>query len=317
MESLLEAALLYRDWGYSVIPVLADKRPLVHWKMFQTERMSEQTIFQSFTNPDVRGIAIVCGEISGQFEALDFDDKNDPTRSIYHRFQTDLISQDPALAGKLAAATTKNKGHHLYYRCPQIGSSTVLAQRPSSLEELGENPNWRVRVLIETLGNGGIVIVPPSAGYHFIQHGLQQVTTIQPAERTLLHRLAGSYNLYRKPVFLPTAFPLANRSSDQPLTDYDQRGDVISLLQQHDWYMVYSTPERTFFRRPGKTDHYTSGNFHHQFRRFWVWSTSSDFEARYPYTPSAVYAFLRCNKIFTRAAKELVDLGYGKPNKRA
>jgi hypothetical protein len=317
MESLLEAALLYKGWGYSVIPVLENKRPPLHWKRYQTERMSDRSIFQSFTRPEVRGIAIVCGEVSGSFEALDFDDKNDPTRTIYDRFQVDLVNRDPALAAKLVADTTKNKGHHLYYRCPEIASSTVLAQRPSTFEELTENPSWRVRVLIETLGNGGIVIVPPSAGYHFIQQGLQQVVNIQPADRTLLHQLARSYNLYHAPVYLPITFPVTEASSDQPLTDYNGRGDVISLLQHHDWYMVYSTPERTYFRRPGKTEHYTSAHFHHQLRRFWVWSTSTQFTAQKPYTPSAVYAFLRCNQNFRQAAKELISLGYGKAYERA
>ncbi len=317
MESLLEAALLYKDWGYSVIPVGENKRPPLQWKKFQKERMNERAIFRYFNSPFVQGVGIVCGDISGQFEALDFDDKNDPARSIYDRFQTDLLKKDPLLASKLVPAITKNNGHHLYYKCSQIGSSTALAQRPSTLDELKVNPSWRIRVLIETIGNGGMVIVPPSMGYHFVHHGLKDVPTIQPADRTLLDQLARSYNLYKAPVFLPHTFPLTPASSDQPLTDYNERGDVISLLQHCNWYMVYSTPERTYFRRPGKTEHYTSAHFHHQLRRFWVWSTSTQFTAQTPYTPSAVYAFLRCNQNFRQAAKELISLGYGKAYKRA
>ncbi|GGA92626.1 hypothetical protein GCM10011511_15010 [Puia dinghuensis] len=216
----------------------------------------------------------------------------------------------------MATALTKNKGHHLYYRCPEIDSSKVLAQRPSTPFELADNPNWRVRVLIETLGNAGIVIVPPSQGYQFIQSGLREVLTILPAERALLHKLAKGFNLYKAPVYLPASFPRLPSTSDQPLTDFNQRGDVISLLQNHEWHMVYSTPERTYFRRPGKTDHYTSGNFHHQLRSFWVWSTSTDFRARWPHNPSAVYAFLRCKGDFKQAARELIGLGYGKSYKR-
>lgn len=81
--------------------------------------------------------------------------------------------------------------------------------------------------------------------------------------------------------------------------------------------MVYSTPERTYFRRPGKTDHYTSANFHHELRSFWVWSTSTNFVARVPHNPSAVYAFLRCKGDFSQAARELLDQGYGKRQIRA
>jgi hypothetical protein len=317
MESLLEAAFTYKAWGYSVIPVLENKKPPIHWKRYQSEIMSDRVIFQSFTSPLVRGLAIVCGDISGHFEALDFDDKNDPTRSIFNRFHAKLIEQHPALAQQLTSVLTKNKGHHLYFRCPEIGSSTVLAQRPSSLLELSENPNWRVRILIETLGNGGIVIVPPSQGYHFIHSDLRNVLTIQPAERTLMHILARNFNLYKAPVYLPTSFRRLPCMDDQPLTDFNRRGDVISLLQNHEWHMVYSTPERTYFRRPGKTEHYTSGNFHHQLRSFWVWSTSTNFVARKPHNPSAVYAFLRCKGNFSQAARELLTLGYGKPYKRA
>src|SRR5258708_37866020 len=123
--------------------------------------MNERAIFLYLNSPFVKGGGFVCGDIRGKFEALDFDDKNAPARSIYDRFQTDLLKKDPLLASKLVPAITKNNGHHLYYKCSQIGSSTALAQRPSTLDELKVNPSWRIRVLIETIGNGGMVIVPP------------------------------------------------------------------------------------------------------------------------------------------------------------
>jgi hypothetical protein len=53
----------------------------------------------------------------------------------------------------------------LYYRCDVIEGNQKLAQRPATAEEVKENPNEKVLVLIETRGEGGYVVAPPTDGY--------------------------------------------------------------------------------------------------------------------------------------------------------
>jgi len=59
----LELALEYLARGWSVIPCGKNKRPLISWKKYQTERATEQEIREWFTNPDAQ-IGIVTGAIS-------------------------------------------------------------------------------------------------------------------------------------------------------------------------------------------------------------------------------------------------------------
>ncbi|MCZ7635710.1 MAG: hypothetical protein M5U12_06510 [Verrucomicrobia bacterium] len=45
--------------------------------------------------------------------------------------------------------------------------------------------------------------------------------------------------------------------------------------------------------------------------RFWVFTTSTAFEAQHVYRPWHVFAVLECGGDFTAAARRLVELGYG------
>ena len=70
---MLKAALQYRKWGYSVIPIKPPimikgkdegKKPWLEWKIYQSELPDEETIKAWFDkNPDSR-IALVTGKIN-------------------------------------------------------------------------------------------------------------------------------------------------------------------------------------------------------------------------------------------------------------
>ncbi len=64
-NELLLAALFYLKSGFSVIPVGKDKKPLILWKGFQTRRPTEKEMKTWFQLPNVHGIGIVTGAISG------------------------------------------------------------------------------------------------------------------------------------------------------------------------------------------------------------------------------------------------------------
>jgi hypothetical protein len=164
---------------------------------------------------------------------------------------------------------------------------------------------------METRANGGYVLVAPSPGYRFFQGDLGSVSFIQPVEREVLFAVARSFNSYsdlqygRKP-------RIGNGPRvGSPMDDYDRRGNVVELLKKHGWSVVRETSVKTEFRRPGQSDHETSGDFHHVLNLFGVFTTSTVFKPETGYSPSAVYAFLECNGDFSMAAKKLIDDGYG------
>lgn len=315
MDNLLQAALCYKKLGFSVIGVRRNKKSYHYWKKYQRLLMPDDVISETFTQPSVEGIAIVCGEISGNLEVIDTDSKYDLTNNLFERFIDKIYIASPVLFHCLTIAVTRNKGYHFFYRCPEIGRTTTLARRQATEQEKINSPGDKIKVLIETRAKKSYAIVFPTQGYKFVQNDLSNIPLIEPAERRLLLNIAKSFNLYHNNIENTISFKPVKCFYDplSPFDDYDQHGDVIELLQRHGWIKVHTTPEKIYFRRPGNTDHDTSGDYSHVLGRFAVFSTSTEFTARKAYKPYAVYTILECNGDFRLAAKKLLKQGYGIP----
>ncbi len=317
MNDLIKAALEYRGLGYSVVPVRYDKRSVREWKQYQQDLMSEQEIIRAFGNISTKGIAIVCGDISGHLEVIDTDSKNDLSNSLFDRFSEIVDQQLPGfIHTKTVLAATRNNGYHILYRCPEIGRNTILARRPATEVERLLTPEEKVKILMETRANGGYVLVAPSPGYRFFQGDLRNVSFIQPVEREALFAVARSFNSYSDLQYERKLRKGSGSRAGSPLDDYDRRGNVVELLKKHGWIVVRESTVRTEFRRPGQTDHDTSGDFHHGLNLFGVFTTSTMFKPETGYSPSAVYALLECNGDFSLAAKRLIEDGYGTAYRR-
>lgn len=141
-NNILNAALTYRAAGLSIIPVGQDKKPLCAWKPFQEKPASEKLIQEWLNGRGQLGLGIVCGQVSGGLLVLDFDHDACTT---YHHWK-EAVGH---LAEKLPAVRT-GKGVHVYMRTADPGGNRHLAVNTAS------------RVLIETRGEGGYVIAPPS-----------------------------------------------------------------------------------------------------------------------------------------------------------
>lgn len=91
-----------------------------------------------------------------------------------------------------------------------------------------------------------------------------------------------------------------------PGDDYDQRGDLPTLLTSHGWKKdgVHG------WIRPDKTSG-ISATFDKIPGRFYVFSSSTEFEANHTYRPWHVYAILECGGDFSAAAKKLGEAGFG------
>lgn len=108
---IFEEALRLQKMGLSVIPTLSNKKPLRHWRDFQTNAADEQQICDWFDKRDDLGVAIVLGPVSGHLVARDFD-----VEAAYLKWKEDF----PHLAATLPTVRT-NKGFHVYARildCP-------------------------------------------------------------------------------------------------------------------------------------------------------------------------------------------------------
>ncbi len=316
MNPLVKAALLYKSFGFSIIPVNLNKKSLINWRRYQYEFIDDEFLVKLFSRSDADGIAVICGEISGNLEVLDVDSKYDLSSHLFDDFYTAINKLNGHFASSLCIGATRNNGYHFYYQCTEVENYQVLARRATTNAEKSICYYDKLRVLIETRARGQYAIVPPTIGYHFIQHDLEHLPVLEPAQRLKLLDIARSFNLYERSKSMIVRPSIHYHDINSPLNDYDARGDVIGLLQYHGWKLVRYDGIRTYFQRPGLTDHETSGDFHHGYNLFGVFTTSTDFIPGEVYRPSAVYAFLECNKDFSLAAKRLLLEGYGIPYKK-
>jgi hypothetical protein len=313
MNNLLQAAQQYRSMGLSITVVNDHKKSLYTWRKYQHRLITQNEILTAFNHSAAAGIAIICGKISGNLEVIDLDQKNDLQHGLFEHFITAVNNYNPTLLTQLVIASTKNAGYHFFYRCSKTGNHSVLAQRPCTAEELAANPKHKVKVLIEKMGDGSYIIVPPTPGYQFIQHDLNNIPLIQPFQRQILLDIGKSFNQYYEPKLIEKTASIFYTGEESPFNDYNNRGDIVQLLERHGWTVTRKTTIKTYFRRPGNTDHETSGDYNHQLGLFGVFSTSTEFKLRTGYRPYAVYAILECGGNFKLAAKRLLAEGYGTP----
>src|SRR5262249_52022960 len=128
-----------------VIPIRGDgsKQPaLKTWTPYQSRRATVAELDEWFDGREDRGVAILGGN---GLEILDFDQED-----LFAQFATLVEEQAPGLLARLPQVRTPRPGMHVYYFCESAGRSQKLAR-----DENGDT-------LIETRGEGGYVVAPPS-----------------------------------------------------------------------------------------------------------------------------------------------------------
>lgn len=309
-NQLLIAAYEYINNGICVIPTNENKIPCItSWKKYQDNIITIEEAEVGFELPYAKTISVVCGKSSKNLEVIDIDTKYDITGKLFENYIQDITDNDSELAKSLLIIQTKSGGYHIYYHCDVIQGNQKLAQRPSTDDEVKLNPGDRIKVLIETRGQGGYVVAPPSKGYTKVKG--EQIPTITPEQRDILLELARSYNEVIEPP--KREYVAANPQKEfftTPWDDYNSRGDIIGLLMRHGWSKVKETAARDYFRRPGKSKG-ISADYNHKLRLFKSFTTSSEFEVGHAYTHYGVFKMLECRGDSREAAKKLLDLGYG------
>lgn len=318
---------LHQIEGLQFMPVKANKLPIVKgWQQSQVKHDLSKC----------EAVGLVCGSLSGNLEVVDVDVKYDLTGKLFDNYKRLIHEIDPNLLKKLVIQKTRGGGYHVIYRCSVIGGNQKLANRPTTKEEkdktyeetykaelkkstddvkarqIAEKASNadKVRVLLETRGEGGYVMCYPTAGYELIFGDYYGINEITPEEREVLHGVARQFNSVLEAITAPKIFT-TKRDGLTPFDDYNERGDVIGLLQEHGWKVVGRKGAKTVFLRPGQTTSQSSGNFDEDKKWFSVFTTSTEFKPETAYLPYAVFAVLECGGDFKLAAKKLLDMGYG------
>jgi hypothetical protein len=130
-NNILNAALRYRMFGFSIIPVGRDKKPLIEWKRYQTERATAEQIEEWWEQHPDANVGIVTGK---EFGIVVVDVENGGR----------IDDLPPTVISK-----TGGGGFHYYYKHP--GNIVKNGVR------IGNKDDKR-----DIRGDGGFVVAPPS-----------------------------------------------------------------------------------------------------------------------------------------------------------
>lgn len=127
----LEQALFLAELGLSVIPIGSDKKPLIGWKLYQTQKASEEQLREWFSNPNTN-VGIVTGKISN-LVVVDIDPRHNGSDEDFKNIKT-------------VKSTTGGGGWHYYFQY-----------------EGGILNSANIKPGIDVRGQGGYVVAPPSS----------------------------------------------------------------------------------------------------------------------------------------------------------
>jgi Bifunctional DNA primase/polymerase, N-terminal len=340
-RQLYAAAKRYVDAGISVIPMRADgtkapwwqllpRRPngKATWKPYQTRLPTLAELVEWFGSGEFpRGIAVVCGAVSGGWETIDFDD----IELVLPWWKT-VQHTDVKLLSRLVYVLSPRPGLHVHYRCQEIEGPRVLARGYRIDTHTQKN---KLKALIETRGEGNYIVVPPSPGqchetgepYELIRDGgvrdLTEVQTITAEERELLIETAKQFNEHVPPARArrpakPTT-PTKYSASGLPGDDFNARGSWADILEPHGWCLTGVLDDGTeHWRRPHKGGGVSATVNYEGSDLLYVFSTNAEpFEEGRGYTKFTAYALLNHGGDFRAASRVLRGMGYGKPVARS
>lgn len=318
---LVKAGRIWYDAGCSIVPAAADgtKRPYDAWKQYQHTRPSWPVVEAWLKSGQYDGFGIVCGKVSGGLEMFEIEGR---ATELYDPLGVAMIEAGYAdLWQRLCVGyreQTPSGGFHWLYRVEQPRGNMKLARRPATAQELEANPAERIKVLIETRGEGGFTIVAPSGGrthpagteWERVEGTPAQIPVITADERDALHAVAATFD--RMPVQEQREHTGKSRAPGDPLRpgdDFNLRGDWQQILT--DWTYCFSFGIGHAWRRPGKEEGISATTGRNDGDNLYVFSSSTPFETEKPYSKFGAYTLLHHEGDWSAAARDLASQGFG------
>ncbi|MFJ8027424.1 bifunctional DNA primase/polymerase [Streptomyces sp. NPDC096311] len=331
------------DAGLCVLPVKADgsKAPDVRsWTPYKVNRSTPEEHDDWFGDGRRTGIGVVTGAVSGNIELIEFEGL-----AVREGVLDEVaeLAANSGLGDLWEAVTTgwadRSPSGGVHYKVivkgrPAAGN-TKLARRlaredeytPEERQRVAEKPNAKiVRVLIETRGEGGFVVIAPSHGsthpsgepYVRVSGGPSTMAVVEPEDLDALYALCQAHDAMPTDEKAKTA-PRPKRELPaghvRPGDDFENRTDWPEIIGD-ELDPIFTRGNTTYWRRKGKNQGISATTGHAADRdRLYVFTTSTVFESETPYDKFAAYTHLTqggtSTEHFKRAAAELRGRGFG------
>jgi hypothetical protein len=315
--------------GISLIPVrekdeknkygeiLVAKSPYGSWKEYQSRTATKDELWHLMEQKDTSAVGIVCGRVSGNMEVIDIDVKY--KAGIDAILFKDIKTFYPDIYHRLRIHKTPSTGYHIIYRVDEshpVPGNLKLAGRMASEDELElqktrgvKRPNKEVNFL-ETRGEGGYILAPPSLGYQIHQDVGIPVLTWE--ERCSLIRLCESYTEIIKEY--PKPKPTKSEDSwydENPFEHYNRAIDPVELIESFGWKFSHKNNHFIWFTRPDK-QRGVSLSWNLSKRIYYVFTSSTELQASRGYHASSLLAELQFDGDKSKTYKWLTENGYGR-----
>ncbi|MFE3857815.1 DUF927 domain-containing protein [Streptomyces griseorubiginosus] len=335
---LRAAARELHDAGLCVLPVRADgtKAPDVRsWIQYKVNRSTPEEHDRWFGDSQRSGIGVVTGAVSGNIELIEFEGL--AVQEGILDAVTELAN-DSGLGDLWQAVTTgwadQSPSGGVHYKVVVKGrpaaANKKLARRlaredeytPAERQRVAEKPGTKiVRVLAETRGEGGFVVIAPSYGpthssgkpYVRLAGGPTTMAVVEPEDLDAVYALCQAFDampLEEAPKTAPRPAPARADGSLRPGDDFEARADWADILRNV-FRPLNTRGSETYW---GWADGVggvkaTTGRDEHD--RLFVFATGSDFQSEVPYSKFGAYALLNHGGDHKAAARELARQGYG------
>jgi hypothetical protein len=175
-NEIFDAAIVALDSGWSVMPVSREKKPIVKWKAFQTERPNSDLLAEWFADYPGRNLGLITGAISGRFVV-----ESDTEEALEY-----LISR--GIPECPIAQSSQPFKRHFHFAHPEFD-----VQNSASAIFPG----------VDVRGDGGYAVLPPSVH----KTGVRYEWIVSPSSVALPQAPDWILEAVRKPVFMPQEAP--------------------------------------------------------------------------------------------------------------